>query len=202
MLRRTLSTILLLALVGCGTQTSMVQVWSDELHEAGPDDRILIIGMTPDERSQRMFEDAMVREFKSRGYDAVASAPIVAQHEVVDEVALRAVIQEGGYDLVLATRLISVDEEQQYVAGSSYVYPSYYGGFYSYYATSYNVVHTPGYLREYKVVRLETNVYASGEENLVWSGVSETFDPSSANDAVQSMSKTVVSELRIGGIVH
>jgi hypothetical protein len=43
------------------------------------------------------------------------------------------------------------------------------------------MVYTPDYIKEEKKVRIETNLYAvaSGQGELVWTGVTDTFNPSS-----------------------
>ena len=75
-------------------------------------------------------------------------------------------------------------------------YP-YYRSFYGYYGTVYPVVYSPDYLREDTTVRVETNVYAvtSGEGELVWTGVSDTFNPRSADKVIDALSKLLVKEL-------
>jgi hypothetical protein len=76
-------------------------------------------------------------------------------------------------------------------------YP-YYRSFYGYYGAVYPVVYTPDYLSTDTTVRVETNVYAtgSGEGELVWTGTSDTFNPSSADKAIQGLSKVLVKELQ------
>jgi hypothetical protein len=58
-------------------------------------------------------------------------------------------------------------------------------------------VYSPDYLREDTTVRVETNVYAvtSGEGELVWTGVSDTFNPRSADKVIDALSKLLVKEL-------
>ena len=62
----------------------------------------------------------------------------------------------------------------------------------------YPVVYSPDYLREDTTVRVETNVYAikGTDGELVWTGVSDTFNPSSADKVIDGLSKLVVKELQ------
>jgi hypothetical protein len=59
-------------------------------------------------------------------------------------------------------------------------------------------------LREDTTVRVETNVYgvASGEGQLLWTGVSDTFNPSSAKKVIDGLSKLIVKELQKEAILQ
>ncbi len=73
---------------------------------------------------------------------------------------------------------------------------AHYGGYYGYYGSSWDVVHEPGYYQTHTIVRLETNLYDVGTGELVWSGQSETFNPSSLKDSIDSVTKAVAKRLR------
>ena len=44
-------------------------------------------------------------------------------------------------------------------------------------------------------MRLETNLYDVGSGELVWSGQSETFDPDSFKDGIDSVTRAVADRL-------
>ena len=69
--------------------------------------------------------------------------------------------------------------------------------FYGDHGTAYPVVYSPGYLKEEKKIRIETNFYstATPDGELVWTGMSDTFNPSSTKKAIDSVVKLVVKEL-------
>jgi hypothetical protein len=60
--------------------------------------------------------------------------------------------------------------------------PSFgYGyGYYGYYGRAYDTIYTPGYITEDTIVKLETTVYDSKTEKMVWAGGTRSFNPSSA----------------------
>jgi hypothetical protein len=62
----------------------------------------------------------------------------------------------------------------------------------------YPVVYSPDYLSQDTKVRVETNVYATTtpDGELVWTGVSDTFNPSSADKVIEGLSKLLVKELQ------
>jgi hypothetical protein len=71
----------------------------------------------------------------------------------------------------------------------------------AYYSAVYPVVYTPGYLQEEKKVRIETNLYvvSSGEGELVWTGITDTFNPTDVNKAIDRLVKLVVKQMRSDG---
>jgi hypothetical protein len=63
------------------------------------------------------------------------------------------------------------------------------------------VVHDPGYLSTETIVRLETNLYDSRTARLVWSGRSNTFDPKSVRDAIDSVTRALTERLAQEGMI-
>jgi len=106
-------------------------------------------------------------------------------------------VRANKIDAVLVSRLIKVDKNITYVPGQPYYPYPYYSTFYGYYGAIYPMVYSPGYLKEEKKVRIETNLYsaATPDGELVWTGVSDTFNPSSTKKAIEGVVKLVVKEL-------
>jgi hypothetical protein len=203
-MRRVLVALLLVFLgLGCASGgTSMVQVWYDETFIPDPHQNIMVIAMASDQTRQRLFEDAMVAALEDGQTRAFSSARFIPHHQETDEAVLREVMKEHEATLVLTSRLIGIDNKQEYVPGSVYSYPSYYGGgWYPYYYRTYQTVYSPGYVVSYQVVSLETTVHSVATEQLVWSGISETVDPSSVNQAIHSITDKVGRDLRASGVV-
>jgi hypothetical protein len=97
-----------------------------------------------------------------------------------------------------------VDKKMTYVSGQNYVVPyPYYGSFYGYYGTVYRQVYTPDYLREDTTVRIETNFYSvtPPNEDLVWIGVSDSFNPKNAEKVIAGLVKLVVKQLEKEGVL-
>ena len=69
-------------------------------------------------------------------------------------------------------------------------------------APSCRQVYSPDYLREDRTVRIETNLYATAtpEGELAWTGISDSFNPSSAAKAIDVVVKVVVKRLEKEGI--
>jgi len=78
---------------------------------------------------------------------------------------------------------------------TSYPAQSYQSGWYGAYSRSYEDVYSPGYNVEYDVVDLQTNIYDTQNEKLIWSGLSSTVVEGSIGSAIESVIKVIVKNL-------
>jgi hypothetical protein len=194
--------LLLCALAAsCGGSTQMISMWSDPAYQSAPVHKVLVVGVAENPTNVRIFENAMAKQLKARKITAIPGTSVFPSGAPIDTTVGRKYCQENGVELVTLTRVVGISNESEYVPGTSYYTPApAYYGFYPYYYTSYAMVSTPGYVREYKVVTLETNVYSLKNERLVWSGQSQAVDPSSVNQAIDDFSIIFVSKMAESGI--
>ncbi len=172
--------------------------WKNPTYEGGPFRKLFVIGIGENDAARRLFEDTFAKAIAAEGAAAQASWGLLPKTDALSEEEIRAALEGGDFDAVLITRPLRVDRTEQYVPPSSYAVPTtHYGyGYYGYYGTSYSVVHEPGYYKTNTTYRLETNLYSVATGDLVWSGQSETMNPSSLNDVIDSMTATVAKKLK------
>ena len=206
-MKRSRATLAILALTllatSCGTTSTLTQRWSDESYQGSPGQKMMVIALTPAERNMLIWEGAFSSALSKSGVDPVAGSKVFPFGQKIEEGALKEGIRESGANLVAVTRVLAVDKEQEYVPGTSYYTPApgYYG-MYGYYHSSYAFVSSPGYIQENTIVKLETNVYDVGTEKLVWSGVSETLNPETAQDVANSVALMLVDDMMKSKIIR
>ncbi len=183
-------------LAACGTTTKIPNAWRNPAHEGAPYQKIFVIGVGENDTNRRLFEDRFAAALSGKGGVASPSYGALPHSERLTEAQIRGAIQGGSFDGVVVTRLLGVEEKTEYVPPRTYTVPRHYGGYYGYYGSSWDVVHEPGYYQTHTIVRLETNLYDVGTGELVWSGQSETFNPSSLTDIIDSVTKAVAKRLR------
>ena len=87
-----------------------------------------------------------------------------------------------------------------YIPGTAYFAPyAYYNTFYGYYGTQYPVVYSPGYLQKEKKVRVETNIYfvnGAPDGQLVWTGITDTLNPSNVHKVIRRLIDLVVTKMQ------
>ncbi len=207
MKKRTLLLAVLLAgaTVANGKSTKLVASWKNPEYSGPAFHRILVLGMSAKPGVRADFEDALSKLVARDGVEAIPGNTILLRPEgtKLDLGYLKTQIKEFKIDAVIVSRLVKVDKSVTYIPGQPYMPYPYYRSFYGYYGAVYPVVYSPDYLREDTTVRVETNVYAATEPEgeLVWTGVSDTFNPSSADKVIDGLSKLIVQELQKAAIL-
>ena len=181
--------------------TKLVASWKNPEVTAPRFQRILVLGMSAKPGVRADFEDALSKLVSNTGVEAIPGNTILLRPEdtKLNLDYLKSQVKAFKIDAVIVSRLVKVDKQTTYIPGSAYALPyPYYRSFYGYYGALYPVVYSPDYLREDTTVRVETSVYAvsAGEGELVWTGVSDTFNPRSADKVIEGLSKLLVKELQ------
>jgi hypothetical protein len=193
----------LLFCAGCGgTGTQFSATWTSPDYAQMQDvDEVLVVAVTATEIRRRIFEDSLVSKLQNEGISAYPSNQFHESVDQMDQEVVEALIKERGIEAVIVTRVINVDRKDVVVPPSTTVsgYPSYgspyYNSWYGYYSHGYAVTHDPGYTYEELTVSLETNLYDSANGKLIWSGQSDSFNPSSTQDVIGPTTEIIVDEL-------
>ncbi len=193
--------VLLAAVAGCAS-TSIRDSWvAPDLQPPLDFDKAIIVFMDPNEATRRAAEDALVERIGSDR--AVASHTMFTAQEVQNaqdnEAAVRREVQDAGVDAAIVMRMVNEQQKLSYTPGMSY--PSYYGGFYGFYGYGWGMAYSPGYLRTDTIVSVETNVYDLDGDELIWAGVTETFNPNEVSQMVNEIANAVSKDLRNRGLL-
>ena len=200
--------IALVAVVSATAKSSkVVMSWKSPAHVPGKKfHRVLALGLSDKTVIRADFEDALAAQLATIGLETIPGNTILLRPEGTqfDLNYLRTQIREHKIDAVVVSRLIKVEDTVTYIPGTPYYPPyPYYNSFYGYYGTVYPVVYSPGYLKKEKKVRIETNLYAisSEEGDLEWTCITDTFNPSNVDKAIDRLVKLVVGQMRSESIL-
>jgi len=170
----------------CAT-TQLTSVWKDPSYQTRPA-KVMVIGVAKNPLNRRLFEDEFVLQLKARGTKAIASYTVLSDKQQDDQAAIAAKVKTLGADTVLITRLVSKKTVQFYVPGTVYYPPPYYYNWPDYYGYGYRYLYSPGYIAEDQYAVIETNLYETGTDKLVWAATSET----AMNDADHKLIKSYI----------
>jgi hypothetical protein len=179
----------------------LIVSWKNPTYSGAKPHRVLVIGMSGNPEIRADFEDDLSAAIKGDGLEAIPGNTIFFRPHSgeLDRDYLEGQIRDFKIDAVLVSRLVRVDKTIANIPGYSYAVPyAYYRSFYGYYGTVYQQVYSPGYLREDTSVRVETNFYSATppNEELIWTGTSDSFNPKSAQKAIDGIVKLIVKELK------
>jgi hypothetical protein len=131
---------------------------------------------------------------KLTGAQAVPSYQVLGDTDLRDKDAVKAKLQQQGFQGVLVMRVAKVTEQVTPVGGP-------YGDFDGYYGWAGGLAYDPAYLETDTIVHVVSNLYSLPEGKMIWSGVSKTFDPSSTASFISDVTTAVAKSIQKERIV-
>jgi len=198
--RTTYTVIALLSLLfsACAT-TELTAVWKDPAYQARPA-KIMVIGVAKNPLNRRLFEDEFVAQLKAKGTAAIASYTVLSDKQQEDQEVVTAKVSELGADTVLITRLVSKKTVQVYVPGTAFFPPPFYGTWPDYYGYGYRNMYSPGYIAEDEYAIIETNLYETVDDKLIWAASSETGVNGTDQNLIKSYIGVMVESMAGNGL--
>jgi len=175
-----------IAAMSCAS-TEMTSTWTDPAAKGASLSKVAVICLAKDPGLRRMAENAAAANLK--GADAVPSYQVLGDADLKNRELVKAKLTSMGFQGALVMRVASVNEQVTPVGGP-------YGTFDGYYDWAGAAVYSPGYLETDTVVHVVSNLYSLNDQKLIWSGVSQTFDPSSAKSLMNDVSKAVAKSIQ------
>jgi len=181
------------AAVGCSPTTKIVNSWKDP-SVAGPlkFKKVLVIVIHPDAHTRGIAEDELVRQI---GADrAIRGDQVLTDEDRADRNKLKAKVKQSGVDGVVTMRVAGATTNTAWSRGfDSYAYDSFWQDYdrnISAGDSSVGAMHTE------RVISIRTSIFSVADEKLVWSGVSESFDPTNTRALIDDIAKAVGARLR------
>ena len=164
-----------------------------------PFQKVVVLVLAKDTIMRRIAEDEFVARAASNATEAVTSYSLIPEDELGDQDRVKARLDAANIDGAAVMRLVGSDSQVTYNPGS---YVTAYYTFWGYYGYAYPMVFDTGYVTADRVVRVETNVYSVTGDKLIWTGLSESMNPDSAQQIVDDVVRVVVANLKSNGIVR
>ncbi|MCF6288107.1 MAG: hypothetical protein L3J53_02580 [Proteobacteria bacterium] len=216
-----ITAITALVLTSCAsTSTKMTGTWKAPDFKTKNFNNILVLSIAQDGVDRRMFEDAMAKALTKAGAESIPSYRVLPNGGKLNEDTVTEVVKKHKYDGVIVTKLITVTTDIEHVGAKSYTQPTgfyqtgyptgyyrsgyngfYAPGYYNNYAISYERINEPAYNIETTTAVVETNLYDTETQNLVWSGRSATINPLSAGNAIPSITSAIAKQLKAEKVI-
>lgn len=194
-------------LLSACSSTRFVDSWKNREISTFVPKKMLVVGMTDNLTSRKIFEEKLKNALVLRNINAVESTNIMdgnftrskKSEEEIDKLIQN--IASEGFDSVMITSVKGVEERVNY---ATYYHPaigyrwSRFGRYYYWYQDIY---YAPRYYESYKIYNVETAIYNINEDDsksLVWVGSLNLNSPltvtSSINDYVTNIIKQLEKE--------
>lgn len=192
MTRRAAAFLMVGLAAGCAPKgTSLVTSWREPSAAPTRFEKVLVLFFAPHESQRQFGESELVRLMtRTRG---VAAHTVLSRDDLKDVAKVKAAMAREGFDGALAMRF--VETTQQLSQDAAYA-PSY-AAFWDYYDVAWPLINDPGYVRMDRAMQMESRVYSMKDGGkLLWSGLSQTMNPGSAQEFVAQVASTVAADLR------
>jgi hypothetical protein len=190
-----------------GKSVKMISSWFNPNYRGQTFHKILVIGVAQNPEVRADFEDGMAAQIARTGIETIPGNHILLRPDPnvkIDMDYLRGQIRDNHIDAVVVSRLLNVDKKVTVVPSSTYMAPyPYYYSFYGYLGAVYPMIYDPGYTRQDTTVSVETNVYATSKPDgdLVWTGLSKSFNPKSAKKVADGLVKELPKQMEKDGLL-
>jgi hypothetical protein len=176
--------------------------WHDSAVTPTPAQRVVVVGLSGDEVTRRLFEDTFSAEMRKRGNDAVAGHTVLPKGLEGKPDSALAAIRAAGFDAVLTARSLGVRSEETVVEGTPYYIPdSGYYGWNGYYGAVYQDLTVNSYSLRTKEALVETHLYQVANAKLVWAARSATTSTGKLTEGMRDYAGTLVSQLAKSGFI-
>ena len=203
-----------LILLACGSSTQIIGSWTNkEKVIPSTNKSVFIMAMTPNAQAKNILEEELAFQAKKRGIKATKSKDIFIQRFAKEDMPSReyllSEIRKTGARTIFTINLLDKETTTRYYPGSE-VYMGgiyspytlgYYNSFYGYYNYAFPISYTPGYYDTTRIYYIETNIYDTESEELLWSAQSKTYNPEDIEDFVKGYSETIINQLVKDGVL-
>jgi hypothetical protein len=186
---------LFIVFVSSCSSTQITSSWRDpnkQIH-AGDWNKVLVVALLRNETNRRRAEDQMVKYLNGKGITSYSY--LDKNFDPKAEEALRSKIKKDGFDAAITMRLIDIDKEKIYTPEEHYMYPVYYQSFSGYYYRNWVFYNTPGYYTVTKKFIIETVIYSIPDDKIIWSGITETYDPQGVEKLTDEIASAIYKKM-------
>jgi hypothetical protein len=120
------------------------------------------------------------------------------------KVALMNKVKNKNVDAILTISILSKETESRYISGRGPYDPlgyTFYDDFWGYYNYWYPHFYDQGYYVQNKVYFIETNLYDTQTQKLIWSAQSKTYNPEDLNNFSKEFASVIVSKMKTDGVL-
>jgi hypothetical protein len=187
----------------CSPSTQIMGSWKSPDVPAQNYQRIVVAALTDNVLARQEVENDLQAQLQRRGIQVTKSIdlfpPAAGAKAGPDVNLIMESIKENGHDAILTAALVDEQTETRYIPGSMGYRPMtrfmWYGSFRGYYNYWHPMLYDPGYYTEDKVYYLETNLYDTDTDRLVWSAQSKSYSPRSLRRAASRFAEITVQKM-------
>jgi hypothetical protein len=188
-----------LTLTACQT-TSLQSAWFDPNFTGGPMHRIAIVAVGVNFANRRATEDIFAQRLRSLGVDGAAGWTVIPDAARDAQAQFTEAVTKSGAQGLLMVRLQGVDTRTQVTTmmvattGPMWGGPAWGGGW----GTTMVPV---SQVSQYNLAMVETTLYEVATGRAVWSGNTQTLNPTDFQRDAAGFADVIIGQLRARGLI-
>lgn len=203
-----ISFITLILLSSCAPTTQITGSWKNPKQTSTDIQSIFIAALTGNIVAKSTLENNISEALNKENITSIKSVdefpPGLLKDSIPKEVVMDKV-KKKNHQAILTISLLKKKTESRYIRGSTAYAPmaryGYYDSFYGYYSYWSPYAYSPGYYVNDDVYYLETNLYNSKTETLIWSAQSKTYSYDGLSSFSKTFAKVIVKKMKEDGII-
>jgi len=194
-----LSLLLLIVLMGCSS-AELVENWKNPDIVIFDANKVLLVGISNNERARLNFESKLKKEFENRNIEAMRSLDVFdvkftnAKRTEKELDAFEQQLLDKDFDAILLTKIVGSESRQSFKRTMSDLYNSR-ESFNEDYRRNQDIYYDDEYYENYTVYHAETSLYCicvGKERSLIWRGGIDIVDPQNIKKTIDDYVKLVV----------
>ena len=204
----TFKSMLLAALVAitaasCGTTTELTDSELRAEHKTGQISTVLVVGVSDNESVRNLFEREMAAQIEKYGPVPSRSLQMMPADEPINREAYDKYFREHNYDALLVCRVVDHERVGVYSAGDDYRQPDDLRSTdYNFYDLTYHAAAEPGHYNIAEILRIETDLFDLGSEEMIWQSHSKSFHKDNAEKLIADLTKLVGKAMKEDGVFN
>jgi hypothetical protein len=185
------------------THTKIDGTWKSPQFQGPGLNKLLVVGAARTQSSRELYETVMVEAVRQQGAEAEASFVAVGESKRLTRSQLRTAIEQGGFDGIVFTHVLDVEDRLKYHEGTTTQVPTSNADLYMMdYDQRYETVTTPGYYETQATYNIETIIYNAKTGQKLWWAVSETINPDSVEQAIDEIADATAKRMKDEGVIR
>jgi hypothetical protein len=192
----------------CAPATEITGSWKTQKPITRSYQKILVSVLSSEVVTRARLESDIAMSLSKHGVTAIKSIdefPPSLKNDSLDKETIMYNVKKNESDGILTVAILKKETQTRYVPGN-YPYPvgrfGFYGNFWDYYSNWYPYAYSTGYYDRDHVYYLETNLYDSRTEDLIWSAQSETYDPANLSAFSKEFSEIITARMQKEGVLN
>ncbi len=184
------------------TSTKIVNSWRepDKHVHMNELNKVLVIALIENEINRYKAEHQIVKYLDGKGF--VSHDYLDDSFNQKNETEIMQKIKEDGFDGIVLMRLVDVDKETVFIPAENNYYPTDFQNFGDYYKMHHYRYQTSGYYLTTKTYILETVIFSVRDNKIIWTGITETFEPDGIKKMTNEISKVIYKQMVQEGFIR